>query len=77
MAANCDVNVALDETVDDVLIFAEVSLIDGVGNILGQAGPCFARAVTGFPVVGDGSSTATTSARWRPVERSRPPSSTR
>lgn len=52
VAANCGVNVALDETVDDVLIFAEVSAIDGVGQILGQAGPCYLRSAAGFPAVG-------------------------
>lgn len=52
MIAGCGVHVPLDETVDDVLIFAEISTIDGVGNILGQAGPCFLRGATGFPAVG-------------------------
>lgn len=52
VATNCGVNVALNETVDDVLIFAEVSAIDGVGQILGQAGPCYLRAAAGFPAVG-------------------------
>ena len=52
VANACSVNVALNETVDDVLIFAEVSPIDGVGQILGQAGPCFLRGAAGFPVVG-------------------------
>lgn len=31
---------AVNETVDDVLIFVTVQPIDGVGTILGQAGPC-------------------------------------
>ncbi|MCX5731787.1 MAG: hypothetical protein NTY18_10660, partial [Deltaproteobacteria bacterium] len=40
--------------VDDVLILAEVAPIDGVGNILGLAGPCYSRlAGPGyFPVLG-------------------------
>ena len=33
----------LDETVDDLLIFAEIKTIDGAGGILGQAGPCIIR----------------------------------
>ncbi|HET8725751.1 MAG TPA: Ig-like domain-containing protein [Anaeromyxobacteraceae bacterium] len=44
---------ALNQVVDDVLIVAEVTNIDGVGNILGQAGPCFVRSTgTQLPVVG-------------------------
>lgn len=31
---------AADVQVDDILIFAAVQPIDGVGKILGQAGPC-------------------------------------
>ena len=30
-------------TIDDVLIFAKVGPIDGQGNVLGSAGPCFVR----------------------------------
>jgi uncharacterized protein YjdB len=44
---------AIAETVDDVIIYAEVAPIDGPGNILGQAGPCFIRnEAPGFPIVG-------------------------
>jgi uncharacterized protein YjdB len=48
---------AVMETVDDVIIFAEISYIDGKGdangNILGQAGPCVFRGdATGLPLVG-------------------------
>jgi hypothetical protein len=32
-------------TVDDVVIFADLRAIDGVGNILGAAGPCYIRSV--------------------------------
>ena len=43
----------VNETIDDVIVFAEVVPIDGVGNILGQAGPCFGRSGTpGFPAIG-------------------------
>ncbi len=33
----------LDETIDDLVIFAKIDKIDGPGNILGQAGPCYLR----------------------------------
>jgi hypothetical protein len=42
----------LNEIVDDIVIFAIIDSIDGPGKILGQAGPCFARNVKHFPVVG-------------------------
>jgi hypothetical protein len=31
-------------TVDDVVIFADLRSIDGVGNVLGAAGPCYIRS---------------------------------
>ena len=37
---------------DDVLILAEVGPIDGVANILGQAGPCLLRAASKLPALG-------------------------
>jgi uncharacterized protein YjdB len=44
---------SVNERVDDVLIFAEVTPIDGPDNILGQAGPCYGRQdIQGFPVIG-------------------------
>ncbi len=43
---------AVNETVDDIIIFAEVAAIDGPGKILGQAGPCIIRGSNGLPVVG-------------------------
>jgi hypothetical protein len=44
----------MNETVDDLVIFASVSPIDGPGKILAEAGPCVLRsAATGlFTVVG-------------------------
>ncbi len=47
----CDGN-PLNETVDDLLILAEVVDIDGEGGVLGQAGPCFIRSSSSLPVVG-------------------------
>ena len=42
----------LSETVDDLVIFAQIDKIDGPGNILGQAGPCFLRDDNLLPVAG-------------------------
>lgn len=43
----------LNETVDDLLIFATLEPIDGPGQILGSAGPCALRSgATGLTVVG-------------------------
>ncbi len=36
---------AIFETIDDVVIFAELTSIDGVGGILGSAGPCAIRDI--------------------------------
>jgi hypothetical protein len=43
---------AVDETVDDLIIFVKVESIDGVGGALGQAGPCFIRSNGGLPITG-------------------------
>jgi hypothetical protein len=43
---------ALHETIDDVVIFATVDSIDGPGQILGQAGPCFIRSPGNLPLLG-------------------------
>lgn len=43
---------ALNETVDDVLIFVEIVDIDGAGSVLGEAGPCYVRADNMLPVIG-------------------------
>lgn len=43
---------ALNETIDDVIIFASLEPIDGAGGILGQAGPCFIRDPGFLPAVG-------------------------
>ena len=42
----------LNETVDDVLIFAKVEPIDGVGQVLGTAGPCLTRTTGGLTALG-------------------------
>lgn len=38
--------------VDDVLIVAEATPIDGAGSILGQAGPCAIRVANSLPILG-------------------------
>lgn len=43
---------AIDEAVDDILIFVDFTYVDGPGGILGEAGPCFIRSESGLPVVG-------------------------
>jgi len=43
---------AMNEVVDDLLLYVEFVNIDGAGAILGQAGPCFVRSENNLPVVG-------------------------
>jgi hypothetical protein len=43
---------ALDETIDDLVIFADIITIDGAGGVLGQAGPCLIRTEGLLSVVG-------------------------
>ena len=43
---------AINEVVDDLVIYAQVDSIDGAGGILGQAGPCYVRTTGGFPILG-------------------------
>lgn len=42
----------LTETIDDVVIYATVTKIDGPGRVLGSAGPCITRSQSRFAVVG-------------------------
>lgn len=42
----------VNETVDDLVIFAIVAPIDGVGRVLASAGPCILRTQSRFPVIG-------------------------
>lgn len=44
--------ITLNETVDDLVIFALVTPIDGVGRVLASAGPCVLRTQSRFPVIG-------------------------
>ncbi len=43
---------ALDETIDDLLIYLSIEPIDGQGDILGFAGPCWIRGGSGLPFIG-------------------------
>jgi len=44
---------AMNETVDDIVIFATIDSIDGPGNILGGASPCYMRGASSLTIVGD------------------------
>ena len=48
----CGSTQPLDETIDDLLILADVVDIDGVGGVLGSAGPCVIRSTSGLPLMG-------------------------
>lgn len=43
---------ALDETVDDVVVYLSLTEIDGPGGVLGSAGPCWIRDAGYLPVLG-------------------------
>lgn len=42
----------LNETVDDIIIYADIRDLDGPGKILGRAGPCFLRDESLLTVIG-------------------------
>ena len=42
----------LNETIDDLLIYVSLDSIDGPGNVLGSASPCYTRNSNGLPVLG-------------------------
>lgn len=43
---------AINERIDDIVIFVEFVEVDGPGNVLGEAGPCYVRSDSKLPVVG-------------------------
>ncbi|HUF49728.1 MAG TPA: leishmanolysin-related zinc metalloendopeptidase, partial [Longimicrobiales bacterium] len=43
---------ALNEVIDDLVIYVQVTPIDGPGGVLGRAGPCWIRSTNSLPVVG-------------------------
>ncbi|MEZ4412098.1 MAG: Ig-like domain-containing protein [Gemmatimonadales bacterium] len=52
-AASCgDNSPALNEVIDDILIFVTLDSIDGPSNILGSAGPCYIRSGTKLSLIG-------------------------
>ena len=51
--SRCGIQGAIvNETIDDLVIFAIVTQIDGVGRVLASAGPCILRTQSRFPVIG-------------------------
>lgn len=51
-AGGCSPGLILNEEVNGLLILASIVPIDGVGGVLGSAGPCYLRLEDGLPVVG-------------------------
>lgn len=52
-AGQCDPNIpAIDETVEDLLLFVQIKAIDGPRNILGQAGPCYIHLPSRLTLMG-------------------------
>jgi hypothetical protein len=51
-ADQCGTHPPFDETIDDLLILVVVDSIDGPGDILGSAGPCYIRNSNALPLVG-------------------------
>ncbi|HET9982393.1 MAG TPA: leishmanolysin-related zinc metalloendopeptidase [Longimicrobiales bacterium] len=43
---------AINEMVDDLVIYIEFVPIDGAGKVLGSSGPCYVRSDNGLPVMG-------------------------
>lgn len=51
-AGECMMNPEFTGTIDDLLLFATATEIDGPGGALAQAGPCIIRTDNGLPAVG-------------------------
>lgn len=52
-AGKCfDTQPAINERIDDLLLFVEFVEIDGPGKVLGEAGPCYVRGENLLPLVG-------------------------
>jgi len=49
---SCGTSPAIDQPIDDLLIFVSIADIDGPGGILGQAAPCFLHSVGLLPAIG-------------------------
>lgn len=50
--ACADLQPAINETITDVVIYAEVTPIDGEGNVLASSGPCATRSGSDLPATG-------------------------
>lgn len=48
----CGVPATVNETVDDLVIYATIKTIDGVGKVQASSGPCLVRSTTKLPVLG-------------------------
>ena len=48
----CGVPATVNETIDDLVIYATVKTIDGVGKVVASSGPCLVRSTGKLPVVG-------------------------
>jgi hypothetical protein len=51
-ASACGAAGIVDDVVDDVRIYVRIDSIDGLNGTLAQAGPCFPRQISGFPILG-------------------------
>jgi hypothetical protein len=43
---------AINESIDDLVIYVAFNEIDGAGKVLGSAGPCYIRTESGLPIIG-------------------------
>ncbi|MBR9990729.1 MAG: hypothetical protein KFH98_13295 [Gemmatimonadetes bacterium] len=43
---------AINEVIDDLVVYVQIDSIDGPGGVLGSAGPCFIRNASRLPVLG-------------------------
>lgn len=51
-AKTCGVPVTVNETVDDLVIYATVKTIDGPGKVQASSGPCLVRSTSKLPALG-------------------------
>lgn len=51
-ANTCGVPATVNETIDDLVIYATVKTIDGVGKVQASSGPCLVRSTGKLPVIG-------------------------
>lgn len=51
-AGTCTSTNPINETIDDLVIFVTLEVIDGPGGVLGSAGPCLIRSGSNLPLAG-------------------------